>query len=176
MKLFFASLAIAIILVLNVTFAQAPQLATFAADSVHMHMGKNSLVKTYISNPDSSYANITVWLGGDYPTGLAKFSQEAGVYYTADQRNFTVPLNPREQKVFTLLVVSTGPKADGSPYKITLRANTTDPSGRTSSGNMDVFMDYAPNFPGLETWGILLIIAVSSLLMGRIWIYYEQPR
>ncbi len=155
-------MAISIILALNVTVAQAPKLATFAADSVHIHMGKNSLVKAYISNPDSSYANITVWLGGDYPTELAKFSQEAGVYYTADQRNFTVSLNPREQKIFTLLVVSTGPKADGSPYSITIDSNTTA-SAKKSSDTLGVFIDYAPNFPGLESWGISLLLILSGL-------------
>jgi len=171
MRLFFAALAFA--LILTCASANAQTLAWFSSGTIHIRMGESMLVKTYVKNPDPQFANISVWLGGDYPRGLANFSSQPGVYFTPDMRNATVPLNPKEEKVLNLVVISTGPKDGG--YTITLNSNTTA-SGKTGYASIKVFMDYAPSFPGLESWGILLIIAVSSLLMGRRYVYYEQTK
>jgi hypothetical protein len=104
-----------------------------------------------------------VWLGGDYPTALAKFSNQPpqkDAYFTADMRNLTVQLNPRNQMTFNVIILSTSPRDGG--YNVTLDANTTG-SGKTDSDNLQAFVDYPANFPGLELWGVLLLIALSGV-------------
>ncbi|MCX6814843.1 MAG: right-handed parallel beta-helix repeat-containing protein [Candidatus Aenigmarchaeota archaeon] len=140
-------------------------LVMVSAETIHVGIGTSALVKTYVKNPDPQFVNITVWLGGDYPTSLAKFSAESGLYLTPDQRNLTVGLNPKEERVVTLVILSTAPKDGG--YTITLNANTTA-SSMQDFDYMKIFIDYPPNFPGLELWGILLILAVSGLVYWKI--------
>src|SRR4030067_1701455 len=98
-------------------------LVEFSSSTLHSQLGKNSITTVYVSNPNSTFANVTVWLGGDYPAAMAKFSAEEGLYLTPDQRNLTVRLNPKEERAVTLVVMSTGPKDSG--YTITMSANTT---------------------------------------------------
>ena len=163
MKLFFAAAAIALILASGL--AAARPLVDFSSGSVHMRVGANEIVKTYVSNPDLQFANITLWLGGDYPAALVKFSADNGLYLTADQRNLTVGLNPKEERMLILVILSTGPKDGG--YRITLNANTTG-SAKKDSIAAKIFIDYPPSFPGLETYGIALILALSGLAYWRI--------
>jgi hypothetical protein len=48
-----------------------------------------------------------------------------------------------------------------------MNANTTA-SATQSSDSLKIFIDYPPSFPGLESWGILLILAVSGLVYWKI--------
>ena len=164
MKLFFAAAAIA--LILSSGLAAARPLADFSSGSMHIRLGKSAIAKAYINNPNSTFANITVWLGGDYPADLAKFSAEDGLFLSADRRNLTVGLNPNEERAVSLSVLSTGPKDGG--YMITMSANTTADSSLEDYGAMMVFVDYSPDFPALEPWGIAAIIAVSCFGYWRL--------
>lgn len=164
MRVLIAALAIALVLACG--SAVAMPLAEFSSSTLHTQLGKNAITKVYLSNPNSTFANITVWLGGDYPPGLVKFSGEEGLYLTPDQRNLTVGLNPEEERTVTLVVMSTGPNDTG--YTITVSANTTADALLTDSVTMTVFIDYSPNFPGLESWAVLAIIAGSCLVYGRL--------
>ena len=163
MRLFFAALAFA--LILTCASANAQTLAWFSSGTIHIRMGESMLVKTYVKNPDPQFANISVWLGGDCPASLAKFSLESGLYLTPDQRNLTVGLNPKEERAVILVILSTTPKDGG--YTITLNSNTTASSTKDFD-YMKVFLDYPPKFPGLEPWGIVLILAVSGLVYWKI--------
>jgi len=138
-------------------------LAKFSAGMVYLEMGKNGILKVYVNNPDLQFANISIWLGGDYPAALTKFSAYPGVYYTADMRNATVGLNPKEQRVLDLIMYSTGP----GEYIINVTATTTA-SGKKDFDSIKLFIGYPPSFPGLELWGILLILAVSGLAYWKI--------
>jgi hypothetical protein len=157
--------SLALTLVLACGSAAAMPLAEFSSGTLHSQLGKNTITSVYVANPNSTFANITVWLGGDYPEGLVKFSAEDGLYLTPDQRNLTVGLNPEEERAVTLVVMSTGPNDSG--YTITMDANTTADASLTDSASVDVFIDYSPNFPGIESWGVLAIIAGSCLAYWR---------
>jgi hypothetical protein len=102
-----------------------------------------------------------MWLGGDYPPGLARFSNETGtgIYMTPNKRTAILGLNPKEEKTLSLVISSTDPKPGG--YTITLDANTTADSSFKDSETMRVFTDFEPSFPGLEFYGIALILALS---------------
>jgi hypothetical protein len=163
MRLLFAALAV--ILVLAWGSANAQSLAGFSSENIHIRIGTSSLLKVYVKNPDTQFANITVWLGGDYPAALAKFSPEAGLYLTPDQRNLTVGMNPKSERTLSLIILSTVPKDGG--YTLTMNANTTA-SATKNSDSLKIFIDYPPSFPGLEFWGILLIIAVSCFGYWRL--------
>jgi hypothetical protein len=140
-------------------------LTAFSVENLHLEIGKNFMVKVYLKNPDSQFANITVWLGGDCPASLAKFSLESGLYLTPDQRNVTVEMNPNSERTLSLMIISTVPRDGG--YTLTMNANTTA-SATQSSDSLKIFIDYPPSFPGLESWGILLILAVSGLVYWKI--------
>lgn len=163
MRLFFAGLALALLLACSPAYAQP--LAGFSSGSMHMQIGTNALAKIYVKNGGAQFANVTVFLGGDYPSGLAEFANVSGAYFSADMRSAVVGLNPQEGKTLQLVIISTVPKEGG--YTINLDANTTA-SGETSSGSMKVLIDYAPSFPGLESLGILLLLALSGLAYWRI--------
>jgi len=171
MRLPFIALTAFVALVSSVLISAAgvsQPLARFSADNMHIQLGSSSLVKVYVHNPDAYYANITLWITGDYPTDMVRFTgdvYEPGVYYTADMKNATVQLNPGNDKVMTLVALSTLPKTTG--YNVTLNANTTA-SIRTVSKNMTVFLDYPASFPGLEAWGIILLLALSGLAYWRL--------
>jgi hypothetical protein len=159
MKLFFAAVAIS----LAVFWSSAnAQLTEFSASSVHIQMGKSVIVKTYVANPNATFANVTVWLGGNYPAGLARFSNESGVYFTADLRNATLGLNPKEEKILSLVISSTDPKAGG--YMITLDANTTADSLLKDRETVAVFTDFEPTFPGLDLLGMSAIVACAGAI------------
>jgi len=164
MRMLIAALGLA--LVLSCGFAVAMPLVEFSSGTLHSQLGKNSLTTVYVSNPNSSFANITVWLGGDYPPALTKFSAENGLYLTPDQRKLTVGLNPKEERAVTLVVMSTGPKDAG--YTITMSANTTADFLLKDSAAMKVFIDYFPDFPGLELWAAFLLTAASCLAYWRL--------
>jgi len=164
MRMLFAALGLTLVLACGL--AAAMPLAEFSSGTLHSQLGKNTITTVYVSNPNSTFANITVWLGGDYPEGLVKFSSEDGLYLTPDQRNLTVGLNPEEERSVTLVVMSTGPNDAG--YTITMDANTTADASLTDSAAMKVFIDYSPNFPGLELWGILAIMAGSCFAYWRL--------
>jgi hypothetical protein len=162
MRLLFAALALCLLfLPVNV----CGQLAELYPEDVHMEVGKSVIVKTHISNPDNSFASISVWLGGDYPAGLAKFASQSGIAYTADMRNVTIQLNPGEEKILNLVIYSTEPKAGG--YLITIDAKTTA-SSLQDFDSMKVSVDRTPTFPGIEAWGILLVIGIAGLSFWRL--------
>jgi parallel beta-helix repeat protein len=141
-------------------------IAKFSADDIHIEIGKNALVKLYVRNSDLQYAQISLWLGGDYYTNLAKFSVEQGMSFTPDQRNVTVRLNPKEERELSLIIISTGPKSDETPYNLIVNSNTTASTAKDSDELM-IHVDYAANFPGLESWAIVLIVSISCLLYWR---------
>jgi hypothetical protein len=133
--------------------------------SIYMETGESYILRVYVKNPDTKHANITAWLGGDYLPELARFSAEEA-YFTPDKRNFTVSLNPKEQRLFSLLITSASPTTDNSPYTITIDSNTTA-STLTTSNKFYVSVGYAPNFPGLDTFFILLTVSASGLAYWR---------
>jgi len=139
-------------------------LAKFAVSNIHARLGENRIVKVYVQNPDPVFANITVWIQGDYPIALAKFiapSTFRDIYFTPDMRNFTVQLNPKNQMTLNFLVMSTGPKDGG--YTLTLGANTTG-SAKNDSDTLQVFVDYPANFPGLDLLGMSAIVACAAAI------------
>jgi hypothetical protein len=158
MRLFLAVLAVSMAVLWG---SAGGQLTDFSASSVHVQMGKSIMVKAYVANPNATFANVTLWLGGNYPAGLAKFSQDEGIYFTADLRNAILGLNPKEEKVLSLVISSATPQAGG--YIITLDANTTADPLLKDRETMSVFTDFEPSFPGLESWSLLLILALSGI-------------
>jgi len=164
MRMLIAALGLALVLACG--FAAAMPLAEFSSGTLHSQLGKNSITKVYVANPNSTFANITVWLGGNYPPALVKFSAEDGLYLTPDQRNLTVQLNPKEERDVILVIMSTGPRDTG--YTITMSANTTADASLKDSATMKVFIDYSPNFPGLEPFTIAILLALSGLAYRRI--------
>jgi hypothetical protein len=166
MRMLIAAPAITLVLACGFASAAATPLAEFSSGVLHNQLGTNSIVKVYVANPNSTFANITMWLGGDYPEALAKFSGEEGLYLTPDQRNLTVGLNPKGERTLILVVMSTGPKDEG--YTITMSANTTADASLKDSAAMKVFIDYSPNFPGLEAWTALLLMAASCFGYWRL--------
>ena len=140
-------------------------LADFSDSRVHLQVGKSAIVKIYMSNPNATFANVTVWLGGSYPSNLANFSSEAGIILSPNRRTAVAGLNPKEEKVLSLVISSV--PAQGV-YTIILAANTTANAGLTDQETMSVSTDYAPSFPGLELYGIALIMAFSGFAYWKI--------
>jgi len=144
--------------------AAQEKLAEFSVEKVYITIGKGMLLKVYLKNPDSVFANISIWLEGDYPKDLAKFAQEPNAYFTPDMRNATVGMNPKEERVMSIVVQSTEPKDSG--YSLMLNSNTTA-GAATYADQVKVYVDYAPNFPGLDFWGFALLLGISGLAFWR---------
>jgi len=147
--------------------ANAQMLAEFSADTIHITMGKTMLLRAYARNPDSQFANITAWLVTSYPADLAKFADEPGIFLSPDRRYAVIPLNPMEEKALTLVIQSTEPQTGG--YLISMKSNTTlDSAAEKSQDSVRVFIDYSPSFPGMDFWGILLILGASGVAFWKI--------
>jgi hypothetical protein len=157
MRLVFFGLILGMVLLCSSSRAQ---LTDLSASSIHLHVGTSTIVKLFVNNPNDTVQNITGWLGGDYLSSRAKFSPEEGFSLTANQRNFTIMLNPKEEKTINLLVIAADPR--DSSYTITLNSNSTIDSSVKDSETLKVYIDYIPTFPGLETWGIALLMASAG--------------
>jgi hypothetical protein len=144
------------------------EFAEFSAEDVNIELGKSMLVKIYVSNPDMEFANISLWLGGSYPSDLAKFSYDKGAQFTPDMRNFTIGLNPQESRVMRVIIYSTDPPpASPGYYAITLNANTTA-NAEASFDSIRVFISYPPDFPGMDYWGVLMVLGIAGCAFWRI--------
>ena len=159
MRLVFFGLALGMIFLCVVSGAQ---LIEPSASNIHLHVGASAIIKVYVTNPNSTVQNISGWLGGDYPAGLVKFSPESGFSLTADQRNFTIMLNPKEEKTISIVVSSTNPKDPG--YTITLDSNSTIDSSVKDSESIGVYLDYTPSFPGMELWSMAILVASAGTI------------
>jgi len=148
--------------------------ASASAKNVHVTIGRNMLLKVYVINTNSTeFENITVWLENTppAPAEIAKFANESGISgisFSSDMRYAEIGMNPMEEKTLTVVIQGGGVQSGGD-YAFKVKSNTTDswhPGDHQDSVN--VALDFAPNFPGLDWWGFLAITGISGLAFWRI--------
>jgi hypothetical protein len=136
---------------------------SFSVDEIFLSMGESFIVKTYVTNPTDSFKVINVSLAEDYPGDLAEFSVQYDAIFTPDRRNFSVPLNPSQEKIFHMTILSPS-SPPGSPGYYTITANAESQSYGPFSESIRVYVNYRPSFTGIEAMGVIGILAFAVAL------------
>ena len=140
-----------------------PPMISSPDKSFHIESGESMHTKVRVRNSDITFANITVWLGGDYP-GMSKWESLAGATLTGDGRSITIGMNPKEEKDIRLVVY---PGPIGAGYNINITANTTA-DATVDVEDIRISIDQTPTFPGPESWMVLMAVPLACVVFWRI--------
>ncbi|RLJ10130.1 MAG: hypothetical protein DRP15_01050, partial [Candidatus Aenigmatarchaeota archaeon] len=132
-------------------------LANFAGRGTHVELGGSSYIKVYVRNLQYDYDNVTVWLSG-YPHATFVDSPDAQI--TQRGRVLTVGLNPNEEKIFHVKIVST----DTGDYMLYLNASSELDINLLDFDEIKLNFNYPAVFPGLDNLSLIILLLLSVLV------------
>ncbi len=135
-----------------------PSIIKFYFQTIHLEVGKGYDAKMHIFNPYPDFANVTIWIEGNYP---ARFENLSGTNLSADMRNVTMQLNPYEERVLRVSIMSADPSATG--YSVNIHSMITAAPGRLDTKGINVLIDAVPTFPGPDALSMALLVALSTV-------------
>lgn len=151
-------------------FVTEHALVNFVAHRLEMIIGDGAFMKVQVRNMQDSFDNITVNVSG---YEFAGFADTGDIGLGSEKRSAWVGLNPYEERELFVKVLS----SSIGQHFIYLNATSTltdkgdpctGPDCVTDSDMAFITMGYLPEFPGLNIWGVLLLVAISLIVYSRV--------
>jgi hypothetical protein len=142
------------------------RMVNFASNSLFLVIGSSYNMRVYATNIESDVDNFTLELSGTYPSGLARFMDlspwDFDFDITSDGRQLTVyDMEQYNETSFFVSIMS----SDADELGETLIVNATSwRYGDEESDQLSIIVGYPVIFPGLNEWGVAVLIVLSILI------------
>ncbi len=152
----------------NVSLLEYP-LVNFAVQYINMLISDSALLKVQVRNLQGSLDNITLNIS-EYD--FAHFVDTGDVDLSPDKRVMRVGLNPYEEREVFVRVYSSS--IDQFYLQLNATSSLTEYGGLCSGPNcmkgsdtVVITVGYPVEFPGINIWGILLLVMISLIVYLR---------
>ena len=143
-------------------FVATHELANFVTHNLFLSLGQSYDLRVQARNLQNKFDNITILLDGYQ---LAYFLNVSGAELIAGGRGLKVGLNPYEERMFYVRVVSA--EVTNAPVWLNLTATSKIDANLLDEDAVSIMISYPASFPGLAEWAMVILVFMSAAIYWK---------